>query len=159
MILDSIDMQVEFIGVDAVNKAAESASNPVGDIAELAANGEVAAASAHSGLLVNLLDLSGVELECLGLVTAKYEHISIVELDAGNRLSPNELGIIDLKLDPALAAHRNTVVSRVLVALVNAGGASVKEVDQKAITDLGFSVGAWHQIDPSLVHDDSRGID
>ena len=88
-------MQVEFIGVDAVNKAAESASNPVWDIAELAANGEVAAASAHSGLLVNLLDLSGVELERLGLVTAKYEHISVVELDAGHGLGSDELAIID----------------------------------------------------------------
>ena len=79
-------MQSEFITIDAVDEVAKGASNPVGCISEAGALLHNTPTSAHTGLLVDRLDLPRVKHECLCRLSAKDKHISVVELDSGDGL-------------------------------------------------------------------------
>ena len=87
LIFDCIHMQSKFITVDAVDEVAEGTPNPVRCISKAGSLLHDTSTSAHTGLLVDGLDLSGVEHECLCRLSAKDEHISVVKLDASDRLS------------------------------------------------------------------------
>ena len=80
-------MQSKFIAINAVDEVAEGAPNPVGSISKAGSLLHDASTSAHTGLLVDSLDLSGVKHECLCRLSTKDEHISVVQLDAGDGLS------------------------------------------------------------------------
>ena len=89
-------MQSKLISIDAVDEVAEGATDPVGCISEAGTLLHDTSTSAHTGLLVDGLDLSSVKHECLCRLSAKDEHISVVQLDASDRLSSDELRVIDL---------------------------------------------------------------
>ena len=108
-----VDVQGEFASIDAVNEAAECASDPVASMAEFSPAGHVRASSAHTSLLVDRLHLSRVELERLRSVTAEDEHISVVQLNTGDWLGSDELHVVDFELRPLLTRHRCTVVTTV----------------------------------------------
>ena len=80
-------MQSEFIRIDAVDEVAKGAPNPVGRVSEASPLLHDTSTSAHTSLLVDRLDLPSVEHERLRRLSAKDKHISVVELDAGDRLS------------------------------------------------------------------------
>ena len=80
-------MQSEFIAINAVDEVAEGAPDPVGCISEAGSLLHDTSASAHTGLLVDGLDLPGVKHKCLCRLSAKDEHISVIQLDASHRLS------------------------------------------------------------------------
>ena len=80
-------MQSEFIAINAVDEVAEGAPDPVGCISEASSLLHDTSASAHTGFLVAGLDLPGVKHKCLCRLSAKDEHISVVQLNASHRLS------------------------------------------------------------------------
>ena len=80
-------MQSEFIAINAVDEVAEGAPDPVGCISKASSLLHDTSASAHTGLLVDGLDFPGVKHKCLCRLSAKDEHISVVQLDASHRLS------------------------------------------------------------------------
>lgn len=112
-------MQGKFCSIDTVDEAAKHASHPVTRVAEASTAGHVRACCANACLLVDGLDLSCIELERLRRLSAEDEHISVVQLDASNRLRSDELHVVHLKLGPLLAGHRRTIVSVGPVAFVN----------------------------------------
>jgi len=65
------------------------------------------------------LDLSRIELESLCGLSTKDEHISVVQLDTGNRLRSDELHVVHLELGPLLAGHRRPIVAVAPITLVN----------------------------------------
>lgn len=79
-------MQSELCSVDAVDKAAKSAANPIALAAESCTTGHRGASSAHASLLIDGLDFTSIELECLCRVSAKDDHISVVQLYTCNWL-------------------------------------------------------------------------
>ena len=86
-------MEALFSGIDAVDELAEGAGNEVAAVSEFGFRAHLRLACTHTCLLVDLLYLSGIELECLKGLTTKYEHVCAVELDAGNGLRLHELRI------------------------------------------------------------------
>ena len=80
-------MQSKFIAINTVDEIAEGAPNPVGSISKAGSLLHDASTSAHTSLLVDSLDLSGVKHESLCRLSTKDEHISVVQLDSSDRLS------------------------------------------------------------------------
>ena len=87
------NVEALFSGIDAVDELAEGAGNVVAAKSEFGFRAHLRLACTHTGLLVDLLNLSGIELECLKGLTTKYEHISAVELDASDGLRLHKLCI------------------------------------------------------------------
>lgn len=71
LIFDCIHVQSKFITIDAVDEVAEGTPNPVGCISEASSLLHDTSTSAHTGLLVDGLDLPGVKHECLCRLSAE----------------------------------------------------------------------------------------
>ena len=80
-------MQGKFITIDAVDEVTKGASDPVRRVSEAGTLLHGASTCAHTGLLVDRLDLPRVKHECLCTLSAKDKHISVVQLDSGDGLS------------------------------------------------------------------------
>ena len=114
-----VDVQGELAGINAVDEATKRASHPIARVTEASAAGHVRTSSANACLLVNSLDLSRIELESLCGLATKDEHISVVQLDTGNRLRSDKLHVVHLELGPLLAGHRRPIVAVAPITLVN----------------------------------------
>ena len=153
-------MQSEIIWVNAVNEVAKCTTYPVGWASETSPLLHHTSTVPYISLLVDGLDFSCIELEGLGAFTAKYQHISVAKLNTWDGLSAHELRIVDLQLGPFLTSYRSAIVTSISIAFEILAWTSVEHIDvYMAATNLSLAISTRHQIDPPIIHHDSRGVD
>ena len=109
-------------------------------------------------MLVDSLYFTCIELERLRRVSSKDEHISVVQLNTGDRLRADELHVVDLKLIPLLTSHGCSILTRVRITVIDLRRTCVEQVDEQVVGNLALSIVSRHEVNPTFVHHHSCRI-
>lgn len=85
-------------------------------------------------MLVNGLDLAGVEEEGLLRLTSEDHHLVVIHHDAAGGLRAHEDRVNDFKKDPLLARDPRSIRATVLVARVLLLSTSVERRDSQVVS-------------------------